>query len=964
MFARAFTFGSHLYLGAKESISDLSLIAHEVAHVLQQAHVPAVQGWGLGPTDRYEQEAQRASQAAVAGVGYTVQAGLSAPRVQPLGLGDVLDALASLAANVPGYTLLTVVVGRNPINVRVVERSPASILRGFLGLVPGGEILYQVLSRFGIVERIGAWIVEQMGALGLNYDDLRNRFARFTESLSWREIFSPEDVWKRAEDLFEEPIKRLRTFVSRLIDQAIAWLRQTFTQPLSDLCRQMPGYTLVTVLLGKDPFTNAVVPRTAINMVTAFVEFIPGGTEVVSHLVESKGLEKAYVWLVQETRARNLTWERVAGTFASAWSSLKLEDVLHPIETLKRIGALLEPLLRDLVSFAGACLVKLLELVFEAAMGAGGVRVLALLKKGRDTFLTIVRDPVAFLGNLVGAVGKGVRQFMTRILEHLKEGVIAWLTGPVAKAGVKMPETWDLKGIIWFVLQILGLTWDRVRQKLVKLLGEPAVAAAEKGLELIRDIREKGIVQALKDQVVEFFGQLKEAALGSIKSFIQQRLVVAGITQLLSMLNPVGAIVQAIIKTYTTIQFFLDKINQILELVESIVDSIATIASGAIGAAANFVEKTMARTIPVILDFLARFIGLGNVGDHEAKTIHSLQARVDGMLDKLVDWIKNTVQGLVSRALGGDLKSGSAERVQNGLKEAVAVVNKYSGKKVGALLLRPLLVPIKLKYRLSVLEAFAQGGTWHVKAAASPEQQMATDVKVETDTNAPVRVGDVTATPTVAYQTKTLQIDKGSDTVGVSMTAEYLAPNHPQGSSPGDSEQAAIFTYLPTIGKVPEGSSRQGGAVYIKGHLLNDNLGGPGVEKNLFPISVQANSEHKTRIETKVKDIVNNQGLLAHYAVTVGYTAPEKVPGLVSKDGIQLYKIDATFTCLLGTYRKLPDNNLLAKNPPATVSITSTYTGGAAKSDSSKVDLALGNAAQMSGFKKEDVLWAPSRERR
>ena len=70
---------------------------------------------------------------------------------------------------------------------------------------------------------------------------------------------------------------------------------------------------------------------------------------------------------------------------------------------------------------------------------------------------------MGFLRNLLGAVGQGVRQFMTNILAHLRDGVIAWLTGPVARAGIQMPERWDLRGIIWFVLQILGLTWARVR---------------------------------------------------------------------------------------------------------------------------------------------------------------------------------------------------------------------------------------------------------------------------------------------------------------------------------------------------------------------------------------------------------------------------------------------------------------------------------------------------------------------
>jgi len=145
-----------------------------------------------------------------------------------------------------------------------------------------------------------------------------------------------------------------------------------------------------------------------------------------------------------------------------------------------------------------------------------------------------------------------------------------------------MPERWDLRGIIWFVLQILGLTWARGAPKAGAPAGRAGGGGLEAGFQLLQEIRERGLVQALRDRVTEFFGNLRESALGAIRGFIQQRLVMAGIQQLLSLLSPVGAIIQAIIKTYTTVQFFIQRINQILDLVESIVDSIAAIASGAI----------------------------------------------------------------------------------------------------------------------------------------------------------------------------------------------------------------------------------------------------------------------------------------------------------------------------------------------------------------------------------------------
>lgn len=859
--ARAFTTGNHIYFGAgqyqPDTPSGLELIAHELAHTVQQ---------GAAPRGLVQRSADLTLTAQPRGA------------VQRLGLSDILDGLADLAANVPGYTLLTLIIGRNPINMRAVARTPVNVLRAFMGLIPGGELLFQILQRYGVIQRIGDWIVERAEALGLNFQAVRDAFNRFTDSLGWRDIFSPGDVWNRARNIFTPIIDRITGLVSGLVSQAITWLKETFMQPLSEFCRQIPGYGLVTVLLGRDPFTNQAVPRTALNVVRAFAEFIPGGTEKVDQLVQSGALQRAYDWFITETTARNLTWARVTGTFAAAWATLRLEDVLHPIDTLQRMIGLFRPLLSDLVSFAGAALLKLLELIYEAAMGAGGRRILNILTRARATFLVIIRNPVGFLGNLLGAVGQGVRQFMTNILRHLRDGVIAWLTGPVARSGIQMPERWDLRGIIWFVLQILGLTWTRVREKLVRLLGERVVGALEAGFQLLQEIRERGLVQALRDRVSEFFGNLRDSALGAIRNFIQQRLVMAGITQLLSMLNPVGAIIQAIIKTYTTIQFFIQRINQILDLVESVLDSISAIASGAIGAAANFVERTMARTIPTILDFLARFIGLGDVAGQVTTTIRNLQGAVDRMLDRAVDWIRNQARNLASRAMGGNPDAPSGERVRNAIREAVPVVNRYAGRRVGALVLRPLLLPIKLRHRLSRLDVVPQGNVWGVLAAASPEVVEITSAQIDTASGT-----------TIAGMTTNIVYRGGSlpgigHTVGTEMIADPLGPDHRAGQEPAG---ANIWTMLVTA--PDETNDRK----YIRGHLLNHQVGGSGATHNLFPITASANDLHESQIESRIKRWVNDERRWVYYRVQVSSVTVDYQAGRAPAQN----KVNADFVC-------------------------------------------------------------------
>src|SRR5207253_7326210 len=65
----------------------------------------------------------------------------------------------------------------------------------------------------------------------------------------------------------------------------------------------------------------------------------------------------------------------------------------------------------------------------------------------------ILRHPIDFLGNLIGAVKQGFQQFVSNIGKHLEEGLMGWLLGELADAGVTMPETFDLKGILHLVAQ-------------------------------------------------------------------------------------------------------------------------------------------------------------------------------------------------------------------------------------------------------------------------------------------------------------------------------------------------------------------------------------------------------------------------------------------------------------------------------------------------------------------------------
>ena len=92
----------------------------------------------------------------------------SEPRVQRLGISDALDWIADKANFIPGFRLLTIVLGMNPVNWKPVERSTANMLRGMLELVPvTGPLVVKALDEYKIIGQVADWADAKIAALGI-----------------------------------------------------------------------------------------------------------------------------------------------------------------------------------------------------------------------------------------------------------------------------------------------------------------------------------------------------------------------------------------------------------------------------------------------------------------------------------------------------------------------------------------------------------------------------------------------------------------------------------------------------------------------------------------------------------------------------------------------------------------------------------------------------------------------------
>lgn len=281
---------------------------------------------------------------------------------------------------------------------------------------------------------------------------------------------------------------------------------------------------------------------------------------------------------------------------------------------------------------------------------------LNVLAKAAAAIELIIDDPIGFLKNLVAGVKQGIQNFMSRIGEHLKAGLMGWLFGTLASAGIEIPKSFDLRGIITLILSVLGLTYANIRSRAVNIVGEKVVAGLEKAAEVFIIIKNEGIGglwKFIKDKVET----LKETVLGSIKEFIIQKIVVAGITWLISLLNPASAFIKACKLIYDVIMFFVTRGKQILDLVNAVIDSITAIAKGAINVAANAVENALAKALPVAISFLASLLGLDGISEKIKAIIAKIQAPVNEVIDWVIRQAVSLVKGIAGLFGGGKDKA-------------------------------------------------------------------------------------------------------------------------------------------------------------------------------------------------------------------------------------------------------------------------------------------------------------------
>ena len=678
--ARAFTHQNNIFFSRDQyqpgSSEGRQLLAHELTHTIQQGH-----------------SVQRSPQ---------VSTTTAPPAVQRLfGLDlDPRSFIASAAAAIPGFTMLTVVIGSNPITGASVDRTPGNILRGAIEMIPvAGALISQALDNHGVFEKVSVWASQQFTTLSTIGGSIRQSIADFITNF---DILSPGAMLERGKQLITEPIARIKNFAGSLKDGIVTFIKDAILKPIAAFAKaNVPnGYDLLCAVLGKDPISGEPVPQTAENLIAPFMKLI-GQEEVWENMKKSNAIGRAWAWFQKALGSVKGFVQELPTLFMNAFKALEVIDIVLIPRAFSKLVGVFGGFAGRFISWAGTAVWNLLEIIFDAVSPGA----LGYIKKTGSAIKSIFQNPLPFVGNLVNAAKQGFVNFATNIGGHLKAGLIDWLTGSLS--GVYIPKALNLAELGKFALSILGITWTQIRGKIVKVLGpngEKIMQGLETGFDIVVALVKGGPAAAwelIKDKLTD----LKDTVVSGIVGFVTDTVVKKAIPKLIAMFIPGAGFISAIISIYDTVMVFVEKISKIIQVVTAFIDSIVTIAAGNITAAANRVESILGGLLSLAISFLAGFLGLGKITDKIKAVIEKVRLTVDKAIDAVIGWIVGKAKALFGKLFG---KKKEEDDPETRLKKAVAAikpgVEAMLAKGSSGLVFKAKLLIWKMQYRLSSLE--------------------------------------------------------------------------------------------------------------------------------------------------------------------------------------------------------------------------------------------------------------------
>jgi hypothetical protein len=522
-----------------------------------------------------------------------------------------------------------------------------------------------------------------------------------------------------------------------------------------------------------------------------------------------------------------------------------------------------------------------------------------LLTKAAQAWDAVLAAPMRFIVNALRAILQGLGRFMRNILSHLWFGIQGWLFNAVSTSGISIspPSSWtNLREVFVFVMNVLGLSIDHIIELIDRRVpgaGRPlrrAVRILSGVLEWLQIAIDQG-PRGLWNHLVDRLGNLGTMVLESAVGWIMTRVIANVSARLTAMAASAGltSVLEAVKAIYSAIQTAIEYMPRILAIIIRVFDTVIQIAAGETGPAAEMLEGGLRLAMPVAIGFLANYAGLGGIGGRIVEIIHDVRERIDNAILGLIDRAIAAIRAILDRIRAGVAAVLEWWRQRKDFTseagEHHAVYLDRSGGNV-----RIMISSYPETYREFINNISVPTNKQSAKAdalrIAGQLDQAIQRASRSTGGASGSAAGTVAADPSVEITnllnqlaTSTASFIPRSDNAssefvfgplvtgfGSSVRVARLTKNHPDGSGP--SAEGGYWDALRT--RMDGGST-----YYVRGHLLNDNLGGPGNDwRNLSPLTQATNNRSALSMlhtfENSVKTAVNG-GAAVEFIVTMSY---------------------------------------------------------------------------------------------
>lgn len=467
--ARAFTFGKHIFLAAGESAADVALMAHEATHVVQQG---AVEVYRSGGTLMREGPAAAAVQEEEDDDWFDIP-------------DFILEGVSEAASAIPGYTLLTQIVGTDPITGDAVSTERESLTDTLLTFVPAlfGPAVGPLLSTVDVLSDVFTLITD-----GLQAHDLTLRRLADDIAAAWDEFSVSNGIDGNVEIVSRYVgalVADVRAFVSDIAQAVIDAVRAvvaTVARPLLETEQIAPLWSLTKKVIGTDPLSGETVDVPTVEILGDFLDLI-GKSEVKDQMTERGTLKKTADWLDEQLGTFKGLVGELAAIFAAAWEAIQPQNLVNLFDNLADLAGRVFALIQRVRDFAATIMLTVLDLVKDSLLGW-------LSREAHELpgfhLVTVILEKNPFTGEEVPRAAENIiRGFISllpggnEMYDKLAEsGVVGEAAGRIEGAMASLGISWELvTGIfagIWDTISLESLldpigTFSRI----LDLFGEP-----------------------------------------------------------------------------------------------------------------------------------------------------------------------------------------------------------------------------------------------------------------------------------------------------------------------------------------------------------------------------------------------------------------------------------------------------------------------------------------------------------